>query len=107
MSRATDHLAASTSTISLDLLQAAKIEEPLADGWAQVGEHESSPCFGGSIPCPPISIPFMPGTPAFAARAIGGSGTPHSLPLVSRKWRETFKLCVSISTSMSSIMHAE
>src|SRR2546422_3090984 len=96
MRRATDHFAASTSTISLDLLQATKIEEPLAEGWAQVGEHESSPCFGGSIPCPPISVPFMPGILALAALVPGIPSLPISLPLVSRKCRETFKLCASI-----------
>src|SRR5258705_3942437 len=120
MRRFTLHLTASTSTISSDLLQATKTDEPVIDGWAQVGEQETSPGLGGSMPWPPMSIGFAPGEvnrvcglfiSAIAGRPVfGAAGEPFmpiSRPFVSRKFRETFKVAVSISTSKSSIMQAE
>ena len=87
------------------------MEEPSTDGCAHVGEQETSPGLGGSIPWPPMSRCFMPLMPAisagFALAATGAPFMPSSFPFVKRKWRETFSVWVSISTSMSSIMHAE
>src|SRR5829696_4995880 len=91
MRRTTCQLFALTSRISLDLLHATKIEEPSADGSAHVGEHELSPGFGASIPCPPVS--FMPGMCVWF--------------FVKLSLRLTFNARVSISTRVSSIMHAE
>ena len=50
MRRVSVHAAASISAISLDLLHATQTRLPSRDGWAQVGEHVTSPGFGGSIP---------------------------------------------------------
>src|SRR5437870_1391690 len=100
-----------TSTISLDLLQATKIDEPSVEGWAHVGWHEVSPGFGGSMPWPPLSFtdPFIPGIELIASAAffLGAPIMPISLALVTMKCRATFKVRVTISTSRSSIMQAE
>src|SRR5215472_13273586 len=86
MRRLRDHVSAATSTISSDLLHATYTDFPSDEGWAQVG--------------PQIAV--------MARWSFGGGpGVPASLPLLSRKWRETTNFVVSISTSMSSIMHAE
>src|ERR1044071_3390790 len=84
-------LAVSISRISLNLLHATKIESPATDGSAHVGEHEVSPGFGASIPCPPASfIPDM-----------------FMWSFVKLSLRLTFSERVSISTNVSSIMHTE
>src|SRR5579864_15850 len=75
-----------TSTISSDLLQATKTELPSTDGCAHVGLHVA---------------------PASWCACGGAPVMPASLPLASMKCRETSNFCVSISTSMSSIMQAE
>src|SRR3977135_4419600 len=102
MRRVTFHPAASISTISSDLLHATKIDEPVTEGWAQVGEQEGSPGLGGSIPWPPMSmcfgltpvcgafIPVVAGPDFFGV--AGGPFTPISWPFVSRKCRETFSV---------------
>src|SRR5687767_10691 len=105
MRRLTFQLWAFTSTISSDLLQATKMDAPETEGWAHVGEHELSPAFGGSNPCPPVSC-FM--CPAAASGFLDGAPViPISRPFVRTKWRDALSVLVSISTSMSSIMHAE
>src|ERR1041385_1778770 len=108
MRRSNFQLSVLISTISLDLLQATNTDLPSRDGWAQVGEQESSPGLGASIPWPPVS--FMPGM--FMDRCgsvviIGAPSIPISLPFVKTKCLVTFSARVSISTSMSSIMQAE
>src|SRR5436309_15468370 len=58
---------------------------------------------------PRMFMPLIPGIELMVLelRTFGGPFMPTSLSLVTMKWRETFRVCVSISTSMSSIMHAE
>src|SRR5204863_8457482 len=101
--RTTLHLFASTSTISLDLLHATKMDEPSTEGCAHVGEQVTSLGLGGSMPCTFMSMPCIP----FIECTSGAPVMPISLPFVSRKWRETLNVPVSISTSMSFIMQAE
>ncbi len=48
--RASDHLSASISTISLDLLQATYTRFPSTEGCAHVGWHDASPGFGAASP---------------------------------------------------------
>src|SRR5262245_49786007 len=91
MRRMICQLAVSISTISLDLLHATKIASPATDGSAQVGEQELSPGFGASMPCPPVS--FMPDMFMWS--------------FIKLSLRLTFSERVSISTNVSSIMHAE
>src|SRR5687767_15006406 len=106
MRRTDFQLVALISTISLEPLHATKIDEPSTEGSAHVGEHELSPGFGGSEPCPPVFL-----APCVAcdepAGMFGGPFIPVSLFLVTRKCRVAFSVRVSISTSMSSIMQAE
>src|ERR1041385_5444054 len=104
MRRTSVNVFALTSTISLEPLHATKTDEPSTEGSAHVGEHELSPGFGGSVPCPafPCSVCF-----SGLMRGPGGPGSPFSWSFVTIKCRETFNVRVSISTSMSSIMHAE
>jgi hypothetical protein len=106
MRRLTFQPSASISTISSDLLHATKTDSPVADGCAHVGEQETSPALGGSIPCPLVSC-FAPVPAALCAEVPGAPVIPISRPFVKRKCREAFNVWVSISTSMSSIMQAE
>src|SRR6185295_19608122 len=80
------------------------MDEPSTEGSAHVGEHRLSPGFGGSEPCP-----VFPCTVCISGlmRGPGGPGSPFSWFFVTMKCRATFNVRVSISTSMSSIMHAE
>src|SRR5215216_4283259 len=97
-------LFAFTSTISLEPLQATKTEAPSAEGSAHVGEHELSPGFGTSDPCPPPCIECV----GLISRGYcGGPVNPFSCPFVTTKCRATFNERVSISTSISSIIQAE
>src|SRR5262249_26961974 len=81
MRRTSFQVLVSTSTISLDPLQATNTDDRLPEGCAHVGEQEISPGLGGSVPWP------------LAAAAswfvfdicIGGPGIPASLPFVSTK----------------------
>src|SRR5438309_2421387 len=89
MRRVSFQVFAFTSTISLDLLQATKIEEPSAEGCAHVGEQEMSPGLGGSMPCPPVSfIPAvasmlcMPATPFIAPVGVALLFAAMVLPMV-------------------------
>src|SRR6187200_2249324 len=50
------HDVASTSTMSFALLHATNTLFPSADGCAHVGEQDTSPGFGGSIPWPPCPL---------------------------------------------------
>src|SRR5829696_44240 len=86
--------------MSLDLLHATNTREPSADGCAHVGEQPTSPGFGCSIPCPPVEVVACAATP-------GAPFIPCSLPGATMKCRAAFSSRVSISTIMSSIMHAE
>src|SRR6185295_17692397 len=104
MRRTSVHAAASISTISLDPLHATKTDEPSAEGSAHVGEHELSPGFGGSEPCP--GMPCIECVDCVAL-TFGGPLNPFSRALVTTKWRVAFNVRVSISTSISFIMHAE
>src|SRR5687768_11364370 len=105
MRRVIAHVAASTSTTSLALLHATYTFFPSALGCAHVGEQETvraagaAPAGGGTLPCAAC--------PPAAPAAAGAPAIPCSLPLPSRKWRLTSSVRVSISTSASSIMHAE
>src|SRR5262249_35591821 len=85
-----------------DLLHATKIDDPSLDGWAQVGEHESSPGFGAS-PWPGIS--FI--EPAVIWWASGAPLIPISLSRVTMKCRAALRVVESTSTTMSSIIQAE
>src|ERR1051326_3746269 len=87
MRRTSCHVFALISTISLEALQATKMDEPSAEGSAQVGEHELLPAFGGSEPCPFMSC--IPGI-AVLARGAGEPIIPISLFFVTMKWRVTF-----------------
>src|SRR6185503_4405117 len=102
MRRTSVHVFALTSTISLEPLHATKIDEPSTEGSAHVGEHELSPGFGGSEPCPLV---FFAPCIACAEPAVmfGGPVIPISLFLVTTKCRVALRVRVSISTSMSSI----
>src|SRR6185369_8342634 len=102
MRRTSCHVFALTSTISLDALHATKTEAPSIEGSAHVGEHEVSPGFGASEPCPPC-IECIDSVIA----GFGGPIIPISRFFVTTKWRVAFSERVSISTSMSSIMQAE
>src|SRR4029079_12467055 len=98
------HAFVSISTISLDLLHATHTRVLSREGWAHVGEHDTSPGFGGSMPCPPISCV----APAVSFPRSGGDPViPISFPFVRKKWRLSLSVRSSISTSASSIMHAE
>src|SRR5436190_11321821 len=88
--------------MSLLLLHATKMRAPSTDGCTHVGEQLTSPAFGGSMPCPAMSCE------AWSELFPGGAPcTPRSFPLPTRKCLATVKARVSISTAMSSIMHAE
>src|SRR5437870_5731683 len=97
MRRTTLQVAASISTISFDALQATNTRP--AEGWAQVGEQRPDAGGGGSRPWLAMSC--------VGALAAGDPARPASRPFVNTKCRDTFSVAVSISTSRSSIMHAE
>src|SRR5215213_8245832 len=80
------------------------MDDPSAAGSAHVGEHEVSPGFGGSEPCPAFPCIECIEEPA---RGCGGPLIPFSPFFVTMKCRTALSVRVSISTSMSSIMHAE
>src|ERR1043165_4593678 len=101
MRRTSVHVFALISTISLDPLHATKIDDPSVEGSAHVGEHELSPGFGGSEPCPWIECV------EWVALTLGGPLNPFSRFLVTTNCRVAFNVRVSISTSISFIMHAE
>src|SRR6187431_1466815 len=79
--RTSDHDFVSISTISLDLLHATQTRVPSRDGCAQVGEHDTSPGLGGSMPCPPMSCPACSAAP----RTGGAPVMPFSFPHVRKK----------------------
>jgi hypothetical protein len=82
MRRVVVHDVASTSTMSLDALQATKMRLPSADGCAHVGKQAPPPGFGASMRCPPDeSRPPWPDA--------GGPGIPCSDPFFSMKCRLT------------------
>src|SRR5216117_2511259 len=54
------HALVSISTISLDLLHATHTRVLSRDGCAHVGEQDTSPGLGGSMPCPPMSCAAPP-----------------------------------------------
>ena len=102
MRRVNAHLADSTSRISFEALHATNIDRPSYDGCAHVGEQVSAGTFGASSPCAATSWPN-----AACDRGGGGPAAPFSAPFVTKKWRDTLSVLVSISTSTSSIMQTE
>src|SRR5215203_507352 len=90
--------------MSLAALHATKIRRPSLEGCAHVGEQVFVPAGGGSLPCPAACAPW---SVAAGAPGRGAPVCPVSPPDDSVKWRDTFSVPVSISTSVSSIMHAE
>src|ERR1051325_10767153 len=79
----------SISTISLDLLHATHTRVLSRDGCAHVGEQDTSPGLGGSIPCPPRSCAAPPAPGLAAPRSGGEPVIPISFPLVRKKCRLT------------------
>src|ERR1043165_863403 len=104
MRRTSCHVLALISTISFEALHATRTEEASAGGSAHGGKQGLSPGFGGSEPCP-----LMPGIACveLVECIMGEPVIPVSLFFVTMKWRVTLKECVSISTSVSSIMQTE
>src|ERR1044072_200317 len=82
MRRTSVHEFVLISTISLDPLHATKTDEPSVAGSAHVGEHELSPGFGGSEPCPVIPCIDC------VALTFGGPVNPFSRSLVT-DWKRT------------------